>query len=148
MTTKQSNVEWVRCYYDAINRRDWEWIAAMLAPEVEWFHAARDERIKGVHGVITAFRSLIEPAPTALVDVRNVHDAGLVVVVECSIRHSAPRAERKSVPPSQRGGSGRAVTPPSFCEVLELSQGRCIRGATYADSVRLLMDVSTPVAAA
>jgi ketosteroid isomerase-like protein len=145
-TPKQSNTDWVRCYYDAFNRRDWEWIGAMLAPDVEWFHAARDERVRGVHAVIASFRSLIELAPSALIDVRAVHDAGLVVVAECGIRHAR---KSHSVPPSAaplRGTSGSArppaIEPPSFCEVLELRGGRCARGSTYADSVRLLMDIN------
>ena len=79
---KQNNVDWVRCYYDAFNRRDWEWIAAMLAPEIEWFHAARDERVKGVNAVIASFRSLLDGTTSAQIDVHNVHDAGLVVVAE------------------------------------------------------------------
>jgi len=143
-TQKQSNVDWVRCYYDAFNRRDWEWIGAMLAPDVEWFHAARDERVRGVHAVLSLFRSSIEGAPSALIDVRAVHDAGLVVVAECAIRHN-------SKPAATTGrGSTRppAIEPATFCEVLELRGGRCARGSTYADSVRLLMDINHPAAAA
>ena len=148
---KPASTEWVHCYYDALNRRDWEWIGAMLAPDVEWFHAARDERIRGVHAVLNAFKSLFEPAPSARIDVRNVHDAGPVVTIEASIRHAAADSARKSSPPGRSttpSRASRAITPPSFCEVMELSGGRCVRGATYADSVRLLLDISTGVAAA
>lgn len=141
-TAKQNNVDWVRCYYDAFNRRDWEWIGAMLAPDVEWFHAARDEHFRGVHAVLASFRSLVDGSPTALIEVRSIHDAGLVVVAECGILHA-----RKSQPPPGRS-SRPIIPPPSFCEVLELRSGRCGRGATYADSVRLLMDISQSAAAA
>ena len=143
-TPKQSNVDWVKCYYDAFNRRDWEWISAMLAPDVEWFHAARDERVRGVNAVISSFRSLVEGTSSAQIDVRAVHDAGLIVIAECGIRHS-----RRSVPPLSKPASNRPAppTPPSFCEVLQLQGGRCIRGSTYADSVRLLMDISQSAAA-
>lgn len=149
-TPKQSNVDWVRCYYDAFNRRDWEWIAAMLAPDVEWFHAARDERVRGTHAVIASFRSVIESAPSAQIDVRAVHDAGLVVIAECAIRHSVrDQNSRKSTPPPGRSPSRPPlVEPATFCEVLELRGGRCARGSTYADSVRLLMDITHPAAAA
>ncbi len=142
-TPKQSNTDWVRCYYDAFNRRDWEWIGAMLTPDVEWFHTSRDERVRGVQAVIASFRSLIEGTPSAQIEVRSVHDAGLVVVAECGIRHVQKRI---SQPPPLRGASQSsrppAVEPASFCEVLELRGGRCTRGSTYADSVRLLMDIN------
>ncbi len=150
-TTKPGTVEWVHCYYDALNRRDWEWISAMLAPDVEWFHAARDERLRGMHSVMNAFRGLFDPAPTARVEVRNVHTAGPVLTIEAAIRHAASEGDRKSSPPSRSVTPGRAsriVAPPSFCEVMQLEGGRCVRGATYADSVRLLMDISSGVAAA
>lgn len=142
---KQTNVEWVKCYYDAFNRRDWEWIAAMLAPEVEWFHTARDERVRGINAVIASFRSLVEGNTTAQIDVRAVHDAGLIVIAECGIRHA-----RRSVPPLSKSSSNRPPppTPPSFCEILELRGGRCVRGSTYADSVRLLLDISQAAVAA
>jgi len=143
---KQSNVEWVRCYYDAFNRRDWEWIAAMMAPEVEWFHAARDERVRGINAVVSCFRSMLDGVPAALIEARAVHDAGLIVVAECGIRH----ATKKSVPPLSRAPSSRPppIQPATFCEVFELRGGRCVRGTTYADTVRLLIDISQSAAAA
>lgn len=141
---KQNNVDWVRCYYDAFNRRDWEWIAAMLAPEIEWFHAARDERVKGVNAVIASFRSLLDGTTSAQLDVHNVHDAGLVVIAECGIRHAVSSSQRKSVPPLSKPAAPRPapIQPASFCEVMVLAGGRCVRGSTYADSVRLLLDIN------
>jgi ketosteroid isomerase-like protein len=148
-TPKQSNTDWVRCYYDAFNRRDWEWISAMLAPDVEWLHASRDERVRGTNAVIASFRSLVEGTPSAHIEVRAVHDAGLVVIAECGIRHVQ---KRTSVPPPLRGTSSSNRPPPierpSFCEVLEIKAGRCSRGTTYADSVRLLMDINQAASAA
>jgi len=127
------SVDWTRCYYDAWNRRDWEWIGAMMASDVEWSNSARDERIKGASAVISSFRSTIEGFPTAMIDVRAVHVAGSVIIAECGIRSG------------RDAGSVRSAT---FCEVFELKNGRCIRGTTYADSVRLLMDMSQTAAAA
>jgi ketosteroid isomerase-like protein len=141
MSAKQSNVDWVKCYYDAFNRRDWEWVGAMLTPDVEWFYAARDERVKGVSAVLASFRSLLEAAPTAFVDLKSAHDAGGVVIAECGIRHAS-----SAIVASKPGA--RAVTPATFCEVMELRGGRCARGTSYADSVRLMMDISVPSAAA
>jgi hypothetical protein len=111
---------------------------------VEWFHTARDERVRGINAVIASFRSMVEGNSTAQIDVRAVHDAGLIVIAECGIRHA-----RRSVPPLSKSSSNRPPppTPPSFCEILELRGGRCVRGSTYADSVRLLLDISQAAAA-
>jgi ketosteroid isomerase-like protein len=130
---EKGSAEWTRCYYDAWNRRDWEWISAMLSPDIEWANSARDERLQGMQAVIASFRSAIDGFPSAMIEIRAVHVAGSTIIAECAIKNGdAPSAARSA----------------SFCEVLELKNGRCVRGTTYADSVRLLMDMSqTPAAA-
>lgn len=130
---QQTSSDWTRLYYDAWNRRDWEWIGAMLSSDVEWLNTARDERIKGVTGVIASFRSVVEGFPTALIDVRTVHNAGTVIIAECGFRS---------------GREASSVRTATFCEIVELRNGRCVRGTTYADSVRLLMDMSQTAVAA
>jgi ketosteroid isomerase-like protein len=130
---RETGADWMRIYYDAWNRRDWEWIGAMLASDVEWHNTARDERIKGLAAVLASFRSVVEGFPSAMIEVRSVHLAGPVLVAECGIRS---------------GRDGSAVRTATFCEILELKNGRCVKGTTYADSVRLLMDMSQNQAAA
>lgn len=132
--TKQPPHEWARCYYEAWNRRDWEWIAAMLADRVEWTHTARQEVVRGPNAVIASFRSAIDGFPTAMIEVRKIHSAGENLIVECAIVHA-----------SANKGTDRA---PSFCEVFQIAHGRCIRGTTYSDSVRFLLDMSHAPAAA
>lgn len=135
----RNNAEWTRCYYDAWNRRDWEWVAAMLAPKVEWFNAARGEHVRGVDDVVAMLRSVAEAFPSALVRVRNVHDAGESVVVECGFVQEAGKLV-KAAPSMQ-------VQEATICEVIQLEKGRCIRGSTYADTLRLLLDMSLSAAA-
>ena len=130
---RDSTSDWTRIYYDAWNRRDWEWIGAMLSSDVEWLNAARDERIKGVSGVIASFRSVVEGFPNAVLELKAAHNAGTVIIAECGLRSSREVT---------------AVRTPTFCEILEMKNGRCVRGTTYADSVRLLMDMSQSAAAA
>lgn len=132
--------EWARCYYDAWNRRDWEWIEAMLAPEVEWYHVARDERVTGTAAVISSFRGVLEEFPEALIDVRAAHSTQTVVgegtgvlVVEGGFRQQ---------------DSKELLRTATFCEIFELKTGRCVRGSTYADSVRLAIDMSRRAKAA
>ena len=105
----------------------------MLAPDVEWTNAARDERIKGASAVLASFRGVIEGFPSAMIELRSVHVAGNVIVAECAIRTGQEPAAARSA---------------AFCEIVELKSGRCMRGSTYADSVRLLMDMSEKPAAA
>jgi ketosteroid isomerase-like protein len=135
----RNNAEWTRCYYDAWNRRDWEWVAAMLAPKVEWFNAARGEHVRGVDDVVAMLRSVAEAFPSALVRVRSVHDAGESVVVECGFVQEAGKLVKAA--PTM------LVQEATICEVIQLEKGRCIRGSTYADTLRLLLDMSLDVAA-
>ena len=135
----RDNAEWVRCYYDAWNRRDWEWIAAMLSPKTEWFNASRGEHVRGVDDVVAMLRSVADAFPTAFIQVRSVHDAGDSIVAECGFVHSARLASKPASP--------LAVQEATFCEVIQLDKGRCVRGSTYADTLRLLLDMSMSAAA-
>jgi ketosteroid isomerase-like protein len=135
--TTRNNSEWVRCYYDAWNRRDWEWVAAMLSPRVEWFSAARGEHVRGVDDVVAMLRSVADAFPTAFIRVRSVHDAGDSIVAECGFVQALPS-----------GKASMQVQEATFCEVIELDKGRCVRGSTYADTLRLLLDMSVTAAAA
>ena len=128
----RNNAEWVRCYYDAWNRRDWEWVAAMLSPRVEWFNAARGEHVRGVDDVVAMLRSLADAFPSALVKVRSVHDAGDSIVAEAGFVQDARMPVQEA----------------TFCEVMQLEKGRCVRGSTYADTLRLLLEMSLPASAA
>jgi ketosteroid isomerase-like protein len=134
----RDNAEWVRCFYDAWNRRDWEWVAAMLSPRVEWFNAARGEQVRGVDDVVAMLRSVADAFPSAFVKVRSVHDAGETIVAEAGFVHGA-RAKAKVSP-------AMSVQEATFCEVIELEKGRCVRGSTYADTLRLLLDTRKRVA--
>lgn len=128
----RNNAEWVRCYYDAWNRRDWEWVAAMLSPRVEWFNAARGEHVRGVDDVVAMLRSLADAFPSALVKVRSVHDAGDSIVAEAGFVQDVRMAVQEA----------------TFCEVIQLEKGRCVRGSTYADTLRLLLEMSPTAVAA
>jgi len=136
----RNNAEWVRCYYDAWNRRDWEWVAAMMAPKVEWVNAARGEHVRGVDDVLAMLRGAADAFPHAFVRVRHVHDAGDSIVTEAGFVQEA-RMLGKAAPEM-------SVRDATFCEVLELEKGRCLRGSTYADTLRILMDMRLTAVAA
>jgi len=133
---KSATAEWVRCYYAAYNRRDWEWLGAMMAKDGEWFNAARGERVRGVNAVVSLFQSSLESFPEASMHMVNLYEAGEVAICECTL---SPGHDK----PGPRG----AVRQPTFCEVIQISNGRCLKGSTYSDTLRLLMQLSTQEAA-
>ncbi len=116
-----SNVDTVRSFYAAYNRRDWVALEALMSPSVEWFNAARAELVCGAEAVVALFKSSAEAFPDARVDVRRIHDAGEFVFTECSLSRA-----------KQPGA--RAI----YCEVGQFVDGKCVRGSTYADTFRLI----------
>jgi hypothetical protein len=86
-------------------------------------------------------RGAADAFPQAFVRVRNVHDAGDSIVTEAGFVQEA-RMLQKAAP-------AMTVREATFCEVIELEKGRCVRGSTYADTLRILMDMmlGEPVAA-
>lgn len=125
------NAEIVRKFYDAYNRRDWEAVATMLAPSVEWNNAARAELVSGVDGVISLLRSSADAFPDAKIEIRAIHEAGEFVITECAFtRASAPSSKQAT-----------------FCEVGQIKNGRCVRGSTYADTLQILLELDCRSAA-
>ena len=127
----RSNVEVVRKFYEAYNRRDWDVVASLLAPSVQWFHAARAELVSGADGVIALFRSSADAFPEARVEVRAMHEAGDHVITECAF------TRRSAVASAQA----------TFCEVGQLRDGRFVRGNTYADTLQILLELECRSAA-
>ena len=126
-----TNAEIVRKFYDAYNRRDWDVVAGMLAPSVEWFHAARAELVSGVDGVISLFKSSAEAFPDAKVEVRAIHEAGEFVIAECAFTRPGMLGSKQA----------------SFCEVGRIQNGKCVRGSTYADTLQILLELECRTAA-
>lgn len=125
------NADSVRKFYDAYNRRDWEAVRSLLAPSVEWFHAARAELVSGVDGVIALLRSAAEAFPDARVEVRAIHEAGDCVITECAYTRAASVSSQQA----------------TFCEVEHFKDGKCIRGSTYADTLQILLELECRSAA-
>ncbi len=119
------NAEITRDFYEAYNRRDWEALASLLAPAVEWFHAGRGERIQGVEAVTALLRSSAEAFPEARVAVSAVHETEASVTTEWSYVGARRQAARSAL----------------ACDVKELRDGKLVRGATYGDTLQMLLDL-------
>lgn len=123
------NAEITRSFYEAFNRRDWEALAAHLAPGVEWFHASRGELICGREAVTALLRGSAEAFPEARVSVNAVHESGATVVTEWI--YVSPRIQ--------------VSTKQSMaCDIKQLRQGKLIRGATYGDTLQMLLGLEAP----
>lgn len=123
------NAEITRSFYEAFNRRDWEALAAHLAPGVEWFHASRGELICGREAVTALLRSSAEAFPEARVSVNAVHESGATVVTEWI--YVSPRMQV-------------SMKQSMACDIKQLRQGKLIRGATYGDTLQMLLGLEAP----
>ncbi|AKT38282.1 nuclear transport factor 2 family protein [Chondromyces crocatus] len=123
------NAEITRNFYNAYNRRDWEALSALLSPAVEWFHAARGELIRGREAVTALLRSSAEAFPGAQVELTSVHEAGATVVSEWIY---VGETEKTAAPTAMA------------CDVKQLRQGKLIRGATYGDTLQMLLELPSP----
>ena len=126
-----TNADTTRKFYDAYNRRDWEALGSLLAPSVEWFHAARAELVSGVDGVTALLRSAADAFPDARIEVRAIHEAGDCVITECAFTRSSAAAPQQA----------------TFCEVGRFKDGKCVRGSTYADTLQILLELECRSAA-
>src|SRR5262249_17902059 len=126
----QANGYTVRRFYDAFNRRDWNVIADLLDANVEWFHIGRDETVRGAEAVLALIRSNVDVFPDARIEVQALHEAGEFVITECAL--------------AKGGGRLKALRKAAFCEITQFRGGRCVRGTTYADTMRLLLELGTP----
>ncbi|EYF06048.1 nuclear transport factor 2 family protein [Chondromyces apiculatus] len=124
------NAEIIRVFYDAYNRRDWEALAAHLSPSVEWFHASRGERICGREAVTALLQSSAEAFPHAQIHVTGLHETGSTVASEWIYVVS--------------GGKHPPSTHAMACDIKQLRHGKLVRGATYGDTLQMLLDLAGP----
>ena len=97
-------------------------------PGVEWFHAGRHELVRGVEGVVAMLRSNAEAFPGARIDVRSLRAAGGAVIAEWTVVNA-----RLSM-------TTDCEKPAIVCEVVEVGNGRIVRGATYGDILTMMME--------
>jgi ketosteroid isomerase-like protein len=123
------NAEITRNFYEAYNLRDWDALAALMSPRIEWFHAARGELIRGVEAVTALFRSSAEAFPEAHVSVSAVHESAETVIAEWSYISARSRSRlRKAL----------------ACDVTQIRDGKVVRGATYGDTLQMLLEMDLP----
>lgn len=125
------NIDRVRKLYAAYNARDWVAARGLLAADVEWFSAARGERVLGADGVLALLRSSADSFPGARIEVRALHEAGAHVIAECAFARE----------------SGDRGAPATFCEVSCFAEGKLVRGTTYADTLQILLELDCKSAA-
>ncbi len=123
----------VQAFYTAYNHHDWTAVGQLLAPNVTWMHIGRDEQLASHKAVLSMIKSQAEATRQALVHVAAIHNAGNIVIVEgLYVSRTMASAPKNALP--------------TFCDVLEVSEGKIIKAKTYTDAMKLLA-VAVPSAA-
>jgi steroid delta-isomerase-like uncharacterized protein len=139
--TTHDNAAIARRYYDAFNARDLNGAVALADAELEWINLAFGTTFRGAEG----FRQFLENYSTAFpdsrVEVRSVVAHGDRVAVEFTARgtHQGPLVG----PAGEIPATGRTVQL-QLCEVLQLRDGRIVRGRSYYDSATMLRQLGFP----
>lgn len=121
-----ANSDLIQDLYDALNRRDFQDLRARLDDGCTWLHAERREQIEGGDAVLAKLASFVETFPEIVIELRRVHHAGSTAIVEWSVA-------------TTRGTQRRE--PAIVCEVLELRDGRVVRGTTYGDALMRIIEL-------
>ena len=106
-----------------------------------------DEDILSIAGVEIDLMEPIDPSKSPKVHEPRLNHLGLWVDdLPAAVQWLTEQGVRFTPGGIRTGAEPSSIRSATFCEVLEIKNGRCIRGTTYADSVRLLMDMSQTAA--
>lgn len=124
-----------REHYESFNGRTWDRAAGLVTDDVEWTNIPAGATFRGQEGYCQFLQSWTTAMPDAQVEIRNVVAQGDSVVVEFVGRGTqtgplvGPQGE---IPPT-----GRSIEI-AFCEIMELQEGKIVKGRLYYDLLTLL----------
>jgi steroid delta-isomerase-like uncharacterized protein len=129
------NVAIARRYYDAFNARDMSAAVALADAELEWINLAFGATFRGAEGFRQFLENYATAFPDSRVEVRSVIAHGDRVAVEFTAQgtHRGPLVG----PAGEIPATGRSVQL-QLCEVLQLRDGKIVRGRSYYDSGTML----------
>ena len=134
--TPQDNAQIVLDLYEAFNKREIARAArTMMAGNLTWVSVPFGTRFHGPQGYRQFVSGWATALPDSRVEVTQVVVSGDCVAIEFTGRgtHTGPfRTPAGEIPPT-----GRAVEL-RICEVLQLKDGKVVRGHTYFDSTTVL----------
>jgi steroid delta-isomerase-like uncharacterized protein len=122
-------------YFEALNARDLERGASLVADGCVWFHVATGDRFVGPEGYLTSARRWLAAFPDTAIEVKRLLPGEDWVVAEVIAHgtHTGPLATTAgTIPPTGRTGDLE------FCYVLEIREGRIVGGRIYYDTTTML----------
>ncbi len=121
----------VRAYFDALNDRDYEKVAALFAEDCEFVSVASGARFTGTDSMLHGLREFSEAFPDWAVEVANVVASGRYVATEWKTSGTQQGMFRGESPTGirfRRDG----------CSVAEVEGERIVRYRDYYDRATLL----------
>ena len=126
-----TNEEVVRAYFDALNERDYEAVAAAFSDDCEFVSMASGARFTGTGSMLHGLREFADAFPDWTVEVANVVASGSHVVTEWKTTGTHEGVFRGESPTGirfRRDG----------CSVAEVEDGQIVRYRDYYDRATLL----------
>ena len=127
-----SAVEVHRVSHDAFNRRDWEGMRSLVAPDVVYTDHPRGLTLEGFDDFIGWLQEWTAGMSDALVDEPEYLEAGT---------HSVCRFQGRGTNDGPMGpaqATGRQLDL-AFCEILRIEDGRMSRGDIYYDAMTMMV---------
>ncbi len=127
----------VRAYFDALNERDYEKVAALFSDDCEFVSVASGARFTGTDSMLHGLREFSEAFPDWAVEVSNVVASGRYVATEWKTSGTQQGVFRGESPTGihfRRDG----------CSVAEVEEGRIVRYRDYYDRSTLLEQLGLP----
>src|SRR5688500_17392049 len=127
----------VRAYFDALNERDYEQVAALFSDDCEFISVASGVKFTGTASMLHGLREFSEAFPDWAVEIANMVASGLYVATEW-----------KTTGTQQGMFRGESPTGIRFrrdgCSVAEVEEGRIVRYRDYYDRSTLLEQLGLP----
>ncbi len=127
----------VRAYFDALNDRDYEQVAALFSDDCEFVSVASGVRFRGTDSMLHGLREFSEAFPDWAVEVVNTVATGPYVATEWKTTGTQQGMFRGASPTGirfRRDG----------CSVAEVEDGRIVRYRDYYDRSTLLEQLGLP----
>lgn len=127
----------VRAYFDALNERDYEQLAALFSDDCEFVSVASGVKFTGTASMLHGLREFAEAFPDWSVEVTNIVASGPYVVTEWKTTGTQEGVFRGESPTGirfRRDG----------CSVAEVEDERIVRYRDYYDRATLLEQLGLP----
>lgn len=138
MTAQQDNAALVRNVHEAWNKRDFERIVALTAPECEWVMMPTGQKFRGPDGMRQYSQGWATAFPDGRIEEKDTiaGDNGAASEFIGRGTHTGPlMSPTGEIPPT-----GKRVEVP-FCEIYRTKNGKIVGGGLYFDMATMLQQL-------